>query len=212
VSDIPGVTRDALTESFRLGHLLIKLTDTAGIRDTGEHIEQMGVERSYKAAKDADMILWVLDSSNELTSEDYHIYETVVHSADANTVGVLNKSDLRNMLDDQELASKFDLPFIRVSATDGSGINDLKIHIINTFTPDKIQASEDIITNVRHKDALERASNYLRRASDNALQGLPEDFISMELSEAYNSLGEILGEKANEDLINKIFDSFCVGK
>jgi tRNA modification GTPase len=209
VTDIPGTTRDVLSEKLHIGPLVLNLLDTAGIRLGGNAIEQMGIERTLISAQESDLILWVLDASCELREDDFRVWDVIQRYT--NVIGIVNKNDLSVVLDKQELSARFSIDFFSVSARYSKGLNEIKEHIINMFSIGDIDPG-DLITAQRHKQAAERAAQHLSNALEAAETGLPEDFISIDLTEATSALGEITGESADSDLIDRIFSSFCVGK
>ena len=211
VASTPGTTRDFIEEVINIKGIPLRLTDTAGIRDAENIIEKEGIEIVRGKLSSADIIIMVLDGSEKLTREDLGIIKKNRHR---NCVLVINKSDLPHMLNDQELNSL--LPSIkplRISAKYGDGIPSLKEHIhslIISKTDD--HRSEIIITNLRHKTALEKTVKLLSKARENMLEGISPEFAVLDLRESLESMGEIVGETINEDVLDRIFATFCIGK
>jgi len=209
VTDIPGTTRDVLSEKLHVGPLVLNLMDTAGIRESSDEIERMGIERTLACAREADLTLWVIDSSRNFQQDDFKVWEAI--QGNKNIIGILNKNDLPNVLSMEMAIAKFQVDFFSISARYSHGFSDVKNHIIRLFSAGDISPG-DLLTAGRHKQAAEDAALYLSKALESAESGLPDDFISMELTEAISALGEITGENASSDLINRVFSSFCVGK
>jgi len=209
VADIPGTTRDVLSEKLRVGPLILNLMDTAGIREGGGEVERMGVERTVICAGEADLILWVLDASEEMNEDDWNTWEII--KGNKNIIGLLNKSDLTVVLNSGTLSKKFQIPSFNISARYGQGLDELQSRILNLFSAGDITPG-DLLSAQRHKLAAEQAGAHLGEALEAARSGMPDDFISMDLTEAISALGEITGENAGDDLIDRIFSSFCVGK
>ena len=209
VTDIPGTTRDVLSERLHIGPLTLNLMDTAGIRQSGDAIERLGVERAFECVHESDLILWVLDSSCELNDDDFKVWDIIQNHT--NVIGVLNKSDLPVVLDKTTLTQDYNIPFLCVSARYFKGLNEVKDHILQLYSAGGINPG-DLITAQRHKQAAQRAASHLSKAAKGASSGIPEDLISIDLTESISALGEITGESADNDLIDRIFSSFCVGK
>ena len=217
VTEIAGTTRDTLEESVRLGDILLKLIDTAGIRQTDDVIEQLGVDRSLAAAKEADLVLYVADRTEELDETDLKIVTEVIQSQ--KLILLLNKSDLKaeNKLDAEALRQQFPGIFVvetMMTTEDfGSGMEDLKAAIAELFFSGALVASDELyLTNVRQEDAFRRAAESLKLVQESIDQGLSEDFYTIDLMNAYAALGEIIGEEVEDDLVDKIFSTFCMGK
>ncbi len=210
VTDIAGTTRDILEERLQLGTISLNIIDTAGIHFTEDEIEQIGVFRAKEQAKDADLILYVVDSSCPLDENDEEIFHILKQKK---TVVLLNKSDLEPVVTVQELQEKSEFPVISISAKEQRGIKDLENKIQELFFQGEISFNNQIvITNVRHRAALEETEKNLILVQKSIENQMPEDFYSIDLMGAYYSLGKIIGEEAGEDLINEIFGKFCVGK
>ena len=210
VTDIAGTTRDVLTTQISLRGIPIKLMDTAGIRDTENVIEQIGVKKALDCAKDADLVLYVVDSAVPLSDE------TKEHLAELSgrpMIILLNKTDLETCVGPEEISSCADAPVIAISAKEKKGIDLLAEYISDLFFEGEIGNEEQVyITNERHIEALREALLSLRYVREAMDDGLPEDLYTVDLMDAIGALGRITGESASEDLINEIFEKFCMGK
>ena len=216
VTDIEGTTRDILEEQIRLGDLSLNVVDTAGIRQTEDVIEKIGVDRARDYARNADLIICVADSSRELDENDEKILQFV---RDKNTIILLNKSDLETLVDEEMIRDKIcesesrEIPIISVSVKEEKGIRDLEEKIKEMFLHGKVSFNDQIyISNARQKNALNEAKVSLEKVLESIDSGMPEDFYSIDLMDAYETLGSITGESVGEDLINEIFSKFCMGK
>lgn len=210
VTDIEGTTRDILEEQLQLGELSLRIMDTAGIRDTADKVEQIGVDRARKQAEDADLILYVADSSRELDESDEEILELL---KDRKALVLLNKSDLTSVLTAEMMRERTKHPVLLISAKEEQGIRELEQEIRSLFFRGEINFNDEVlITNARHKAALQDAKTSLSMVLDGIQNGMPEDFYTIDLQDAYTSLGKITGEETGEDLINEIFGKFCMGK
>ena len=218
VTDIAGTTRDVLEESIKLHGIGLNIIDTAGIHDTEDVVEKIGVEKAKKYAKDADLIIYVVDSSVELDESDKEIISLIENK---NVIILLNKTDLSNVVDEEKLNTLMDevvkehknVVMIRTSTKDNTGIETFENTIKDMFFKGQIQNNNEIIiTNMRHKEALQEAFNSLKLVKRSIEDGMPEDFYSIDLMSAYTSLGTIIGEEVGEDLVNEIFSKFCMGK
>ena len=212
VTDIEGTTRDILEEKINLGDLTLDVVDTAGIRQTEDTIEKIGVERARKYAESADLIIYVVDASRKLDDNDEEILEIIQNKK---TIVLLNKSDLETVVSQEEIKShiKDGIPVISVSAKEEDGIKDLEDAVKQMFLTGDITFNNQIyISNARQKQALEDASRSMEKVIESIENALPEDFYTIDLMDAYESLGKITGESAGEDLINEIFSKFCMGK
>lgn len=206
VTDIPGTTRDTLSEVINIYGIPVRLTDTAGVRSSGDQIETLGVERTRRAIVDADLVVVVLDLSEPLTSEDKEVLAEV---ADCLTVVAFNKSDLpvaKYGLDHQSNNG------ITVSARTGSGLEDLRAAIIAPFADYDIHDTGLLISDVRHYDLLRRTQSALAVASESLTQRLSEELVLVGLYNALRYLGEITGETTPDDVLSQIFVTFCIGK
>ena len=216
VTDIAGTTRDVLEEDIRIGEINLHIIDTAGIRSTEDVIEKIGVEKAKKYAKEADLIIYVVDSSVPLDENDTEIIDMIEGKK---CIILFNKSDLDSEISFDELKSKLrpelheELFMIRTSLKENTGIDEFENAVRELFLKGKIgNDNEIIITNIRHKEALKNALESLLMVKRSLQANMPEDFYSIDLMEAYSSLGKIIGEEIEEDLINEIFSSFCMGK
>lgn len=210
VTDIAGTTRDVIEEQIQIGGLSLKMLDTAGIRKSEDIIEQIGVTKAKEIINNADLVLYVIDASIELDDNDKEIIELL---QDKQTIILLNKSDLDNKISEEAIKERLDKTIISISAKDGDGIDKLEDTIEEMFAIGDISFNDEIyITNARQKAAMERALSSIRLVKDGIVNEMPEDFLSIDLLNAYESLGEITGESVGEDLINEIFSKFCMGK
>ena len=207
VTDIAGTTRDVIEEYINLDGIPIKIIDTAGIRETKDVVEKIGVERSREKIEEADLVLLVLDSSRELDDEDKEIIEVVKNKK---TILILNKMDLENKIDVNEI-DLFEHR-INISAKEEIGIDKLKNNIKDMFFSGKIDGESLIISNTRHKQALIRAEENVKDALERVRNEEYLDLVSIFVTSAMKALGEITGSELEEDLINKIFSEFCCGK
>ena len=211
VTDIEGTTRDILEEQVKLGELSLNVIDTAGIRRRDDVIEKMGVDKPQEYAKNADLIIYVVDASKELDENDEKILRLIT---DKNTIILLNKSDLDTVITADIMKEKAgDIPVISVSAKEEQGIRELEETVKEMFLKGEISFNDQIyITNIRQKNALSDALESMKKVIQSIDDGMPEDFYSIDLMDAYESLGSITGESVGEDLINEIFSKFCMGK
>lgn len=210
VTDIEGTTRDTLEEYVNIGGIILKLIDTAGIRKTDDVVEKIGVDRAKESIEEADLILMILDGSESLLPEDKEILESV---RDKKIITLINKSDKESNLDKEELASIIDTEIIDISAKTGDGLEDLKDVLTDMFFRDEIDFNDQIyITNSRHKAALISANESLGKVLESIDSAMGEDFYTIDLMAAYESLGDIIGETLEDDLADKIFSEFCMGK
>lgn len=210
VTDIAGTTRDILEEQLQLKGITLNILDTAGIRYTEDLVEQIGVTRAREQAKDADLILYVADSSCPLDESDEEILDIL---REKRAIVLLNKSDLKPVVTVDDMKEKTTHPVIVISVKEKEGIQKLEEKIQELFFQGKVTFNDEIvITNVRHKNALMQADKSLSMVLSSIEDGMPEDFYSIDLMDAYISLGSIIGEEVGEDLVNEIFSKFCTGK
>ena len=210
VTDIAGTTRDILEEYITLHGITLKIVDTAGIRETEDIVEKIGVDRAREMAQKADLILYVVDSSVPLDSNDEEIM-SMLNGKKA--IILYNKTDLKAAIEIDRLREKAGHPVIPISAKEETGITELEEKIKDMFFGGELSFNDEVyITNARHKAALEEADKSLDLVRNSILGGLPEDFFSIDLMNAYENLGKILGESVGEDLVNEIFSKFCTGK
>jgi tRNA modification GTPase trmE len=210
VTHIPGTTRDVIEEIINIKGIPLVLTDTAGIRKTEDIVENIGVEKSKKFIENADLVLLVLDASRELESEDREVIEEI-QNHNKKTIVLLNKIDLERKIELKE----FNLEnILEISAKDNIGIEDMEERIYSYIVEENVEDSSEklIITNIRHKTALEKTKDAIRNIFETIDAGMPMDLISVDLKEALDSLSEITGEISSEDILDHVFGNFCVGK
>ena len=210
VTEIAGTTRDTLEENIYLHGISLNVVDTAGIRETEDVVEKIGVTRARTAAESADLIIYVVDGSRPLDENDEEIMEFI---RDKKAVVLLNKTDLNMVVTKEELEEKSSRRVIPISAKEQTGVEDLEEAIKSMFYQGEIGFNDEVyITNIRHKEALENTVKSLEMVKQSVLDGMPEDFYSIDLMDAYSQLGLIIGEEVGEDLVNEIFSKFCMGK
>lgn len=210
VTDVPGTTRDVIEEFIQIKGVALKLVDTAGIRQTEDLVEKIGVERSKAFFNKADLVIFVLSADQKLTEEDR---ELMSYMKERKAIVIINKSDLETVLEIDEVETLLGhLPIIQTSALLENGIETLEETIVEMVFGG-IQSKESaMVTNVRHVNALEKAKKALEDGIRITEEGLPYDFIEVDLKNVYEALGEITGESLEEDLVSKIFSNFCLGK
>lgn len=220
VTDIAGTTRDTLEETISIGGISLNLIDTAGIRNTEDVVEKIGVERAKKISQDADLILYVVDTSVPLDESDEEIFSLIEKKP---AIILMNKSDLKEVVDKNTIHDKIkkvsndfqeeQIRFVRASMKKDEGIDELTELIRELFFHGNIQYNDEVyITNIRHKEALEDARKSILEVKKSLEMEMPEDFYSIDLMSAYSSLGKIIGEEVGDDLVNEIFSKFCMGK
>ncbi len=210
VTEIAGTTRDAIEEQIRLNGISLNVIDTAGIRATEDKVEKIGVNKAKEYLEKSDLIIYVIDASVSLTSDDKEIIKMI---KDRNVIVLLNKSDLTAIIQEEDLKKYLDKKIISVSAKYRTGIEDLEHAIEEMFFHGKIKMNDEVyITNARHKSSLLCARNSLGLVKQSIEEGMPEDFYSFDLMNAYEELGKIIGESVEDDLVNEIFSKFCMGK
>lgn len=210
VTDIAGTTRDTLEERLSLGGITLHVVDTAGIRDTQDVVEKIGVDRAKQAALGADLVIYVVDGSEALDDNDEEIMDFIRNKK---AVVLLNKVDLEMKVSVEELEKKTGKKVIPVSAKEEQGLEGLEEEIKRSFYGGELRFNDEvIITNVRHKAALEESLESIRMVKKSIEDGLPEDFFSIDLMNAYECLGRVIGESVEDDLVNEIFSRFCMGK
>ena len=213
VTDIAGTTRDTLEEKVNLGGVTLVLVDTAGIRQTEDVVEKIGVKRSRESVRDADLILYVADSSTRLDENDQEIMELL---KEKKAVVLLNKTDLEAVTTEESLVEKAGVDkteIIPISALENKGLERLSEKVKEMFFGGELSFNDQVyITNARQKQALLEAHRSLIQVGESIEAGMPEDFFSIDLMSAYEALGRILGESLGEDLVNEIFSKFCTGK
>lgn len=210
VTDIAGTTRDVLEEQINLDGITLNLVDTAGIRDTDDIVEKIGVDRAKQYADSADLIIYVIDSSTELDDNDFSIIDIL---KDKNAIVLLNKSDLSTITTEDIVKKYLNKPVIYISAKDRTGIDELESKISEMFLHGQVSFNDEVyITNIRHKNSLTEALNSLKLVVESINNDMPEDFYSIDLMNAYEELGLIIGEAVEDDLMQEIFSKFCMGK
>lgn len=212
VTDIAGTTRDVLEESIQLHGISLNVVDTAGIRNTEDVVEKIGVEKAKEHANEADLVIYVVDASRELDENDLDIIDMIQNKK---AVILLNKSDLTTVVTKDMLLGclQKEKPMIEISTKEESGIKELEMTLKNMFFQGEISFNDEVyITNVRQKAALQDAYDSLIKVNISIENDMPEDFYSIDLLDAYESLGSITGDTIGEDLVNEIFSKFCMGK
>ena len=210
VTEIAGTTRDTLEENIYLHGISLNVVDTAGIRETNDVVEKIGVTRARTAAESADLIIYVVDGSCPLDENDQEIMDFI---RDKKAVVLLNKTDLDMVVAKEELEENSSHKVIPISAKEQTGVEVLEEEIKSMFYQGEIGFNDEVyITNIRHKEALEDTLKSLQMVKNSILDGMPEDFYSIDLMDAYSQLGTIIGEEVGEDLVNEIFSKFCMGK
>ena len=210
VTDIAGTTRDVLEEQINLNGIILNVIDTAGIRKTDDVVEKIGVDRAKKYLNDADLAIYVVDTSTQLDENDFEIMEFL---KDRKAIILLNKSDLAPVTDRESIRKHLDKKMIAISAKEQTGIGELEETIREMFFTGEVTFNDEVyITNIRHKTALQEAMNSLNLVVQSIMDGMPEDFYSIDLMNAYEELGSIIGEAVEDDLVNEIFSKFCLGK
>lgn len=212
VTEIAGTTRDIIEENINLKGIHLHIIDTAGIRKSDDIVEQIGVEKAKKYTADADLVIYVLDSSVPLDQNDYDIMEMI---REKKCIILFNKTDMESLVSFDDLKDKTDDShiMIKISAKENTGIDDFEKTVEKMFFQGKIRENDEVmITNMRHKEALLEVKESLLQVKKSLDAGMPEDFYSIDLMSAYQSLGRIIGEETSEDLVNEIFSKFCMGK
>ncbi|HCU7998016.1 TPA: tRNA uridine-5-carboxymethylaminomethyl(34) synthesis GTPase MnmE [Staphylococcus aureus] len=211
VTEVAGTTRDVLEEYVNVRGVPLRLVDTAGIRETEDIVEKIGVERSRKALSQADLILFVLNNNEALTQEDYTLYEVVKNE---DVIVIVNKMDLEQNIDINEVKDMIgDTPLIQTSMLKQEGIDELEIQIRNLFFGGEVQNQDmTYVSNSRHISLLKQARQTIQDAIDAAESGVPMDMVQIDLTRTWEILGEIIGETASDELIDQLFSQFCLGK
>ena len=211
VSSIEGTTRDTIEEFYNVNGITLKLIDTAGIRETENEIEKIGVNKAKKLANEADLIIALFDISDKLNDEDFEILDLI---KDKNAILVLNKIDINDKNEQMENElKKFNKAIIKISAKNNTGVDKLYSEIEKMFNLDQIELNNDVvITNERHKNKIRMAREDLKKAIDSMEKNMPVDMSSIYLKKCLEDLGEITGKNVSEDIINEIFKNFCLGK
>lgn len=210
VTDIAGTTRDVLEEQIYLNGIVLNIIDTAGIRDTSDVVERIGVDKAKNYVEHADLVIYVVDSSTKLDENDREIIEML---QDRKSIVLLNKSDLCPVTTEEEVKYYLNKKIISVSTRENTGIDELEETIKEMFFQGNLTFNDEVyITNIRHKHALQNAYESLGMVLRSIEDGMPEDFYSIDLMSAYEELGSIIGEAVEDDLVNEIFSKFCMGK
>ncbi len=210
VTEVAGTTRDVIEETIQLKGLALTLIDTAGIRETDDIVEKIGVEKARKFAEDADLIIYIADASVKLDEDDKTIMRLI---EDKNTIVLLNKTDLPGLTVESDIKMFLNKKVIEISVKDKKGIKEFEEELVNMFSLNEKMINDQIyITNIRHKNGLLKAITSLQFVEKSIEEGLPEDFYSIDLMDSYRFLGSILGEEMEDDLVNEIFEKFCMGK
>ncbi len=210
VTEVAGTTRDILEEYVNVNGIPLKLVDTAGIRETDDIVEKIGVERSREALKGAELILYVMNNNEELTPEDIELLESV---EDKKVIGIVNKLDLENNLNLNYLEEHFKIPLIKTSIINGEGVDDLENEIQEMFFEGSLSSADSTyVSNNRHINLLEQAKVAIEDAISSAEMNVPVDIIQIDLIKTWELLGEVIGEDVSEQLIDKLFSQFCLGK
>ncbi len=211
VTEVAGTTRDVLEEYVNVRGVPLRLVDTAGIRETEDIVEKIGVERSRKALSQADLILFVLNNNEALTQEDYTLYEVVKNE---DVIVIVNKMDLEQNIDINEVKDMIgDTPLIQTSMLKQEGIDELEIQIRDLFFGGEVQNQDmTYVSNSRHISLLKQARQTIQEAIDAAESGVPMDMVQIDLTRTWEILGEIIGETASDELIDQLFSQFCLGK
>ena len=210
VTDIAGTTRDVLEEQINLGGISLNIMDTAGIRNTEDVVEKIGVDRAKEYASKADLVIYVIDSSKDFDESDFLIMDML---KDKQAVVLLNKSDLDSKITEEDVLKYLDKKVIPISAKENSGIDMLEDTIKDMFFQGQVTFNDEIyITNIRQKNSIMDALESVKLVKQSIMDDMPEDFYSIDLMNAYESLGNIIGESVEDDLVDEIFSKFCMGK
>lgn len=212
VTEVAGTTRDTIEENISIGGVMLHIVDTAGIRQSDDVVEQIGVKKALGNAEEADLVIMVIDSSEVLSSEDEEILRFIKNN-NRKCVILLNKSDLGTVTGPEEIACYTSNPVIVISAKDETGIDELKKFIVDEYSKGLIKYNDEIfISNIRQKQALTSAIESLLCVAKSITENMPEDFYSIDLTAAYDLLGKIIGVQTGDDVIEEIFGKFCIGK
>lgn len=211
VTDIPGTTRDIIEEYINIDGIPLKIVDTAGIRETSDLVEKIGVDRARNMVSDADLVIAIFDISRDLTDEDHEILDLI---KDKKTIILLNKTDLPNVYDEAYFKNYVkDIEIITTSITKGIGIDELENSIRNMFYSGNVEIKSDIvINNVRHKNQLDKSLKNIDSVIEDIRANVPLDCLEVDLKNCWENLGEITGESIGEDILDRIFSEFCIGK
>jgi len=209
VTPIPGTTRDIIEDIIHIKGVKMKLLDTAGIRKPQSIVEDLGIERARQKIEEADIILWILDGSTEYTDEDEEVYRSI---KDKNIIAVINKIDLPERIDKEILKQKKINTVVEISALKNIGLEELKDMVYKNLMGKTKKRQPVLITNLRHKEALIKTRDAITKTMENMINDEPLEFVSFELNDALYHLGLITGETCPEDILNTIFEKFCIGK
>lgn len=210
VTEIAGTTRDTLEEFVSIHGIPLNIIDTAGIRNTDDIVEKIGVDKSIEAMQQADLILYIVDSSKALDENDHIIMKKIT---DKNVIILRNKTDLPGIVSEEEIQAHLNKPVIAISAKDQTGFDTFYEALNEMFFQGRLSYNDEIyITNMRHKEALQEALKSIHMVRDSIAMGMPEDFLTIDLMNAYERLGYIVGESVEDDLVDTIFKEFCMGK
>ena len=210
VTDMAGTTRDTLSEIVNVRGITLNIIDTAGIRETDDLVEKIGVDKAIKSVDKADLVLYVVDGSVELDENDQRIIEKI---RDKNVIVIINKSDLEIKIERDAICRYIDAEVIQLSAMTGDGSEELYDMLNKMFFEGSLSYNDQLyITNARHKNELVCTKNALEKVIESIDMGMEEDFFSIDMMDAYEHLGLIIGETARDDLADKIFKDFCMGK
>lgn len=210
VTEVAGTTRDTLEEDVQIQGIPLRIIDTAGIRDTVDTVEKIGVDKAKSSVKDADLVLYVVDGARPLDTDDTRIMELLEGQR---VITVINKIDVEQTVDKMWITKRMQSPVVELSARTGEGMEELRKCLTDMFFHGKLSMNDEVyITNLRHKQALQEAGSSLRQVLAGLDQQMPEDFLTIDLMAAYEQFGYILGETLNDDLANEIFSKFCMGK
>lgn len=210
VTEVAGTTRDTLEEQLNIDGITLNIVDTAGIRDTEDLVERIGIGRALDTISEADLVLYIVDGSMPLDENDFLIMDEIKGKT---CITLINKNDKEIVVDKLLITSKIDTEILEISAKEGTGKRELHDLLKKMFFRDKIRFNDEIyITNLRHKALLYDAKDSLNRVIGSIAAGMGEDFFTIDLMAAYQSLGKIIGEELEDDLVNKIFSEFCMGK
>ncbi len=210
VTDMAGTTRDTLSETVNVRGITLNIIDTAGIRETDDLVEKIGVDKAIKSVDKADLVLYVVDGSVELDENDQKIIEKI---RDKNVIVIINKSDLEIKIERDAICRYIDAEVIQLSAMTGDGSEELYDMLNKMFFEGSLSYNDQLyITNARHKNELVCTKNALEKVIESIDMGMEEDFFSIDMMDAYEHLGLIIGETARDDLADKIFKDFCMGK
>lgn len=210
VTEIAGTTRDTLEEDVQIQGIPLRIIDTAGIRDTVDTVEKIGVDKAKNSVTDADLVLYVVDGARPLDMDDTRIMELL---EGRRVITVINKIDVEQTVDKMWIMEQIKAPVVELSARTGEGMEELRKCLTDMFFHGTLSMNDEVyITNLRHKQALQEAADSLRQVLTGLEQQMPEDFLTIDLMAAYEQFGYILGETLNDDLANEIFSKFCMGK